>query len=312
MNTAAHSKEAAFKEWREYLKFIGFSCESVRAKRPVLDKFFYNLLRIANYEDMLPDNMKSFLDEMTNHSVEIRDVLGNTLSVFMEIYAPYLDGFTDTECEEIKNSITTEMFTTSATASNATVKKAAEDYRKNQVKAQLFKLWSDKSGGSKNPRAWSEKYRTPILCCVKPSVYAQAKKTFSTLNSSTQSEADIKEALTFLQEADFFTDLASAEFRDECFAKRIIGDYISLLPDINVVRDALESTGVGAYEWNDNPTIRSKVSSMAAAEYNAGGSDQVVSLIDGMEEPDLKKWLIDIVKKDMGLGVKIIINKKEK
>ena len=312
LNTAAHSKEAAFKEWREYLKFIGFSCESVRAKRPVLDKFFYNLLRIANYEDMLPDNMKSFLDEMTNHSVEIRDVLGNTSSVFMEIYAPYLDGFTDTECEEIKNSITTEMFTTSATASNATVKKAAEDYRKNQVKAQLFKLWSDKSGGSKNPRAWSEKYRTPILCCVKPSVYAQAKKTFSTLNSSTQSEADIKEALTFLQEADFFTDLASAEFRDECFAKRIIGDYISLLPDINVVRDALESTGVGAYEWNDNPTIRSKVSSMAAAEYNAGGSDQVVSLIDGMEEPDLKKWLIDIVKKDMGLGVKIIINKKEK
>ena len=85
-----------------------------------------------------------------------------------------------------------------------------------------------------------------------------------------------------------------------------------MLPDINVVRDALESTGVGAYEWNDNPTIRSKVSSMAAAEYNAGGSDQVVSLIDGMEEPDLKKWLIDIVKKDMGLGVKIIINKKEK
>lgn len=311
LNTAAHSKEAAFKEWREYLKFIGFSCESVRAKRPVLDKFFCNLLRIANYEDMLPDNMKSFLDEMTIHSVAIRDVLGNTLSVFIEIYAPYLDGFTDTECEEIKNSITTEMFTTSATASNATVKKAAEDYRKNQVKTQLFKLWSERSGGSKNPRVWSEKYRTPILCCVKPSVFAQAKKAFTTLNSSTQSEADIKEALTFLQEADFFADLASSEFRDECFAKRIIGEYISLLPDINVVRDALESTGVGAYEWNDNPTVRNKVSSMAAAEYNAGGSDQVVSLIDGMDDPELKKWLIDIVKKDMGLGVKIIINKKE-
>ena len=30
-----------------------------------------------------------------------------------------------------------------------------------------------------------------------------------------------------------------------------------------------------------------------------------------MKEPDLKQWLIDIVKKDMGLGVKIIINKKE-
>lgn len=131
------------------------------------------------------------------------------------------------------------------------------------------------------------------------------------MNSSTQSEADIKEALAFLEGADFFDDLASDEFRDACFAKRIIGDYISLLPDINTVRDALESTGIGAYEWNDNPTIRSKVSSMASAEYNAGGSDKVVNIIDAMKEPDLKQWLIDIVKKDMGLGVKIIINKKE-
>lgn len=176
LNVTPRSKEAAFKAWRETLKFIGFSCESIRAKKPALDKFFYNLLRIANYEDMLPDNMKSFLDEMTNHNAEIRDVLGNTLAVFIDIYAPYLEGFTDTECEEIKNSITSEMFTISSTASNAIVKKAAEDYRKNQVKSQLYKLWSDKSGGSKNPRVWSEKYRTPILCCVNASLYAEAKK----------------------------------------------------------------------------------------------------------------------------------------
>ncbi|WP_294386969.1 hypothetical protein [uncultured Ruminococcus sp.] len=310
LNVTPRSKEAAFKAWRETLKFIGFSCESIRAKKPALDKFFYNLLRIANYEDMLPDNMKSFLDEMTNHNAEIRNVLGNTLAVFIDIYAPYLEGFTDTECEEIKNSITSEMFTISSTASNAIVKKAAEDYRKNQVKSQLYKLWSDKSGGSKNPRVWSEKYRTPILCCVNASLYAEAKKAFATLNSSTQSEADIKEALAFIKEADFFDEIASADYRDKCFAKRIIGDYTSLISDIDAVRDTLESTGISAYEWNDNPTIMSKVSSMAAAEYNAGGSDKVVDIIEGMNDAELKKWLTDIVRKDMGLGVKIIINRE--
>lgn len=310
LNVTVRSKKAAFKTWRETLKFIGFSCESIKAKKPALDKFFYNLLRIANYEDMLPDNMKSFLDEMTNHNAEIRDVLGNTLAVFIDIYAPYLEGFTDTECEEIKNSITSEMFTISSTASNAIVKKAAEDYRKNQVKSQLYKLWSDKSGGSKNPRVWSEKYRTPILCCVNASLYAEAKKAFATLNSSTQSEADIKEALAFIKEADFFDEIASADYRDKCFAKRIIGDYTSLISDIDAVRDTLESTGISAYEWNDNPTIMSKVSSMAAAEYNAGGSDKVVDIIEGMNDAELKKWLTDIVRKDMGLGVKIIINRE--
>lgn len=310
LNVSAHSKEGAFKAWRDYLKFIGFSCESVRAKRPSLDKFFYNLLRIAGYEDMLPDNMKSFRDEMANHSTEIRDVLGDTLAIFMEIYAPYLSGFTDAECEEIKNSITSEMFTSSSTASNATVKKAAEEYRKNQVKSQLYKLWSDKTGGTKNPRAWSEKYRTPILCCVPAKDYANAKKAFATLNSSTQSEADIKEALSFLQSAEFFGDIASEAFRDQAFRKRIIGDYISLLSNIEEVRDALESTGISAYEWNDNPSIRSKISSMASAEYNAGGSDRAIGIIDSMEGPELKKWLTEIVRKDMGLGVKIIVNKE--
>lgn len=311
LNVTAHSKDTAFKEWRETLKFIGFSCESVKAKKPALDKFFYNLLRIANYEDMLPDNMKSFLNEMNNHNADIREVLDNPLAVFMNVYAPYLEGFSDVECEEIKNSISSEMFTASATASNATVKKAADDYRKNQVKSQLYKLWSDKTGGSKNPRAWSEKHRTPILCCIKAEHYADAKKAFSTLNSSTQSEADIKDALAFLQRAEFFEDIASSDYRDKWFAKRIIGDYASLLPDIDSVRDVLESTGISAYEWNDNPTIRSKVSGLANAEYNAGGSDKVVDIIEGMDDAELKKWLTDIVRKDMGLGVKIIINKEE-
>lgn len=310
LNVTVHSKDAAFKEWRGTLKFIGFSCASVKAKKPVLEKFFDNLLRIANYEDMLPEHMKSFLDEMTNHITDVREILNNPLAVFMDIYAPYLEGFSEAECEEIKNSITSEMFTASTTASNATVKKAAEDYRKNQIKSQLYKLWNDKTRGSKNPRMWSEKYRAPILCCVGAALYTEAKKAFSTLNTNTQSEADIKEALEFLQKADFFDDIDSADYRDKCFAECVIGDYTSLISDIDAVRDALEGTGISAYEWNDNPSIRNKISSMATAEYNAGGSDKVVSIIEGMDDAELKKWLTDVVRKDIDLGVKIIINRE--
>ena len=39
--------------------------------------------------------------------------------------------------------------------------------------------------------------------------------------------------------------------------------------------------------------------------------DKVVDIIKGMDDTELKKWLTDIVRKDMGLGVKIIINKEE-
>ena len=83
-----------------------------------------------------------------------------------------------------------------------------------------------------------------------------------------------------------------------------------MISDINAVRDTLESTGISAYEWNDNPIIRSKISEMASAEYNAGGSDKAANIIDSMDGPELKKWLTEIVRKDMGLGIKIIINKE--
>ena len=311
LNVSANSKEGAFDAWRQTLKFIGFSCESIRAKKHTLDKFFYNLLRIANHEDMLPDNLKSFYDEMSNHSTDIRDILNNTLAVFIEIYAPYLEGFTESECEEIKNSITTDMFTLSSTASNSTVKSAAEEFKKNQVKTQLYKLWSDKTSGSKNPRDWSEKYRTPILSCVNPSIYTEAKKAFTTFNSSVQSESDINDAIWFLNSSDFFEKIASDSYRDECFAKHFLGYYHNVLNDIEFIRNSLESTGISAYDWNDNPAIKGKIRDLANAEYNAGGSDKIIAGLDSMDAEALKEWLKKAIKKDIGLGIRIIINKEE-
>lgn len=228
----------------------------------------------------------------------------------MDVYAPYLEGFTESECEEIKHSIKSELFIETATSSNAIVKKAAEDFRKNQLKAQLFALWKEKTGGTKNPRSWSEHFRTPILICVNAADYSDAKKAFSILNSNTSSESDIKFALEFIQNADFFTDIADASFRDQRFSQAIVGDFSCLLTDLNTVRDNLEDLAISAYEWNDNPRVRDQITALAHKEYNAGGSDHVIKEIADMGDSELRTWLTEIVKKDMGLGVKIINNRK--
>lgn len=308
LNVSAHSKEGAFKQWRETLKFIGVSCEAVRTKRPALDKFFYYLLKIVNFEDMLPENMSSFLDEMNNRSTKIRDVFGNTLALFTELYAPYLEGFSLPECEEIKNSITADMFVLSATQSNATVKKAAEDYNKGKIKLKLAKAWSENAGGTKNPRMWSEKYQTPILCLVLDDIYDAAKRAFATINSNTASEAEIKEALEFVENATFFGDIANEQFRDRMFMERIVGNYAHLLTDINKIRNALDTLGIDVYEWYDSPAVKNKIRNMAAVEYDAGGSDKAIKTIDGMDSDQLRSWLKQLAKKDIDLGVKIIIN----
>ena len=90
--------------------------------------------------------------------------------------------------------------------------------------------------------------------------------------------------------------------------EKIVGDYAHLLTDINKVRNALDSLGIDVYEWSDNPSVKNKIKNMAAIEYNAGGSDKAIKTIDEMDSEQLKIWLKELAKKDIDLGVKIIIN----
>lgn len=308
LNVSKDSKEGAFKSWRELLKFLGLSCESIQAKYPALNNLFTLLLKIVNYEDILPDNMKMLRDELTIHNTEMHDLLSSPLNSFIDLYAPYLTGFSHEECEIIKNSITEDMFVLSATKGNAVVKKAADDYRKGQVKDQLFRLWSERTGGTKSPKHWSEHYKTPILCCIDPEIYGEAKKAFAVLNSSQHSESEIKMALEFCEGADFFDVIADSDYRNKCFMEQIVGCYSKLLPDITAIRSALEDTDIAPYDWADDPRIKAKIKNMASVEYNAGGSDAAINTIESMPIDQLKTWLKQLAVSDMELGVKIISN----
>ena len=230
------------------------------------------------------------------------------MTVFAEIYAPYLEGFSQIEIEEIKGSISVDLFTASSTSSNSIVKKAAEDFKKNQKRAQLFELWREKTCGTKNPRAWSAKYQTPILCCVPADLYGEAKKAFSTINSTTHSESDIVSALAFIESTTIWDDLGKAEYRDAKFMEVLVGEYAAVLPDIATIRETLDKVPVDPYDWSDSPVIREKIKSMANAEYYAGGSDKALDLIEGMSADELKQHLKSLVQKDIELGIKLIVN----
>ena len=162
---------------------------------------------------------------------------------------------------------------------------------------------------TKNPREWSSRYGTPILCLVDAALYAEAKLAFTTLNSTYQSDSDIHKALEFLTKSKAFFDMIQdASKRDEAFMRVVVGSYTVLLSNPNVVRQALESLPVDVYDWYDSPVVKQKIQQMADAEYYAGGSDKAVELIRKMSDSELKKHLIELVQKDTELGMKIISN----
>lgn len=172
----------------------------------------------------------------------------------------------------------------------------------------MYTIWKEKTGGTKNPRVWSDHYRTPILCCINAEEYEEAKKAFGVLNSSVHNDIDIKNTIDFLNEATFFEVISDSEYREARFRDRVLGVYANILKDVNQVKDFIDTMGIEVYDWSDSPAIQEKIKSMAIAEYNAGGSATAVSTIEKMSDAELKEWLTELVKHDLDLGIKIITN----
>ena len=305
LSSTAHSRSEAFKEWRERLKFIGISCEALKLKLPSLTKVLDTLMKIYQQSDVLADQLKTFHAELVAHVADIRNLLSNDKTIFAEVYAPYLEDLSDSDIGEVKSKLSTGMFELSKTDSNVKVKAAADEFRKNQLKTQMFKLWKDKTG-TKNPFEWSNRFRTPILCCVNEKEFETAKKAFETLNRSWATDAEIKAAISFLESTTLFEVLCDEGKRNEAFVRGIVGEYRVLLPNPDKVRDALERLTVDTYNWRGNPSVENKVKQLAEAEYNAGGSDKAVSKIDMMDDAQLKKYLKRLVKENMTVGIEII------
>ena len=308
LNTSAHSLTETFVGWSERMKFIGISCEALKSKFSELAKIFDTLLKICRSEDILPDQLKVFHLELTVHATEITNLLNNDKRVFAEVYDPYLEDLSVDDIATVKSKLQMGLFNLTKTDCNLKVKETAEEFRKNQLKTQLFSLWKNKTG-TRNPNEWSNLHRTPILCCVSNSEFDKAKKAFETLNRYGATDTEIKDALSYFESTtDLFDNLMNEDKRNEAFKRDIIGEYSSLLSDLDKVRNTLDRLSIDIYDWRENPSVKSKVKHLAEAEYNAGGSDMVFLKIDEMDDAQLKQYLKRLVKDNITVGIEILAN----
>lgn len=308
LNVSCNTKEKAFSAWRDSLRFIGVSAELIKAKRPSLEKVFTFLLKIVNQEELLPDMIKDLYLEINNNKAELLEVLGDRVALFNEVYGVYLEGFSLMEKEEILNSLQIDMFVASASSSNQLVKTSAETFRKNQIKTQMFELWRTKTA-SKSPMDWSDKHHMPILCLVEPDRFDETSRVFSVLNSQYQSDSDIKNVLSWIENnSKLLGQLNDDSYCEQRFVSTMLGDYAVVLPNVDQVRQRLEKMPISVYDWFNSPAVKEKIREMVDAEYHAGGSDRAVKLIENMGDAELKQRLTELVKKDVELGLRIICN----
>ncbi|MDR1733959.1 MAG: hypothetical protein LBR73_03655 [Oscillospiraceae bacterium] len=198
------------------------------------------------------------------------------------------------------------LFLHEKTECNAKVDAAAKEYVRSRLITQLRDLWHERTD-SKDPRDWSCKYGTPILCFVPEAEYTAAKQAFDTIIKGSNSEAAITSAKTYIKNAEWISLLADGAERDKAFSVRVIKKHKALLPELRVVRDRLyAAVSPDPYDWADNPSAERTIETMAEAAYHAGGSDKAVQKVDDLSPEDAKAYLKRLIRDNMTVGLEII------
>lgn len=80
-----------------------------------------------------------------------------------------------------------------------------------------------------------------------------------------------------------------------------------MLTDIDEVKNYLSTRiNADAYDWFGLPEVDTKLKRMAEAKYDQGGCDIALEKIDSMDVADVKRYLKDLIKQNMRVGIEII------
>ena len=300
------SFEATIREWCDKCGYIRISYAAAKNYLDELGAFLAMLHNLKKAGTLLDSQKKGFLDLLVANADNFRNFYNNQVDLFKRVCGYYLDGLSDEEIKEVFATIPAGSFTYEKADYLNTVEAKVKAYKEGLKSAKLKKLWRDKTG-TDTPRAWSKKNKMPILCLVPDAEIAKAKTAFGAVNRAKSDEATIDKAMEYLSTAKFFDFLADDAALDKAFRDGIIKSYAVMLTDIQEVKDYLDSRiTADPFDWFGLPEVDKKLRQMAEAKYNQGGCDRALAKIDEMDISDVKKYLKDLIKDNMIVGMEII------
>jgi hypothetical protein len=307
MNQKNTSFENTINNWCDKCLYIRLSYEYIKDYLEQEPRAFLEILCDLKKANTLLDSQKQkFYNLLVSNTENFKKFYSNQIDLFKQTCEFFLGEFADDEIKEIFESLPTGCFTKEKSEYATTVSEKVEQYKQNSTSAKLKKLWKDKTN-TDSPKDWSEKYKMPILCMVNEKEITTAKHAFELLNKSHVDTIGIENAIKYLENATFFDSLESKSERDKAFSKLIIKDYDVVLNNIEEVKNYLtKRMDSSPYDWFGLPEIDKKLKQMAEAKYNQEGCHKALEKIDRMSESDVKRYLKDLIKDDMAVGIAII------
>lgn len=294
------------REWCDKCNYIRISFALAKNNFGDIAPFMEMLHNIKKAGTLLDSQKQKFLDLLIVNAEGFNQFYNNQVDLFKTVCAFYLEGFTDEEIRGLYQTIPAGTFTMDKAAYTNTVDAKVKEYRSSLGNEQLKKLWKDKTK-STTPREWSRKHLMPILCLIPDSEVQRARVAFGTLNKKHPDASSIEKAKDYLEKATFYKLLEDQAALDRIFTESIIKNYVVMLTDIDEVKSYLDSRiSSEPYDWFGLPEVDKKLQQMAEAKYNQGGSAKALEKIDNMDVADVKRYLKELIKDNMTVGMEII------
>lgn len=293
-------------EWCDKCQYIRISYAAAKNYFDDLGPFLELLLSIKKSGQILDSQKQKFLDLLRIHGTAFIAFRNNQVETFKRVCSYYLDGFSDEEILELYHTIPAGTFTAEKSEYINLVNQKSQAYRNNLGNERLKKLWRDKTGTS-SPREWSKKNLMPILCLISDDELQKARSAFGTINQAHPDALSIDKAIQFIENATFFDKMKDPEVLDRIFSANIIKGYSTMLSDIEEVKNYLDGhITAEPYEWFALPEVEKKLRQMAEAKYVQYGCDRALEKIDKMDVSKVKRYLKELIKDNMIVGMEII------
>lgn len=294
------------REWCDKCGLIRISYAAAKNQFGAIEPFMEMLCSIKRAGTILDSQKQKFLDLLVANAEEFNRFYNNQVDLFKEVCAFYLDGFSDEEIRGLYQTLPTGVFTDDKAAYTNMVDAKAKDYRSNLGNEQLKALWKEKTK-SASPRDWSRNHLMPILSLVSDAEVQNARAAFGTLNRNHPDASSVEKAKEYLEKASFYKLMDDQAALDRIFRDTIIKNYAVMLTDIDEVKRYLDSRITQEpYDWFGLPEVDKKLQQMAEAKYNQEGCTRALEKIDSMDVADVKRYLKELIKDNMTVGMEII------
>lgn len=300
------SFDATIREWCDRCNLIRISYLYAKNNWDELSEFMELLYNMKKSGQIIDFQRQKFLEQVTTNGAAFNAFYNNQTETFKKACTFIVGQFSDDEVRDIFMMLPSGMFTAEKAVYQNAVQTTVEKYVSEQGSAKLKKFWKEKTG-TENPRYWSDKYLTPILCMVSDKDVQTARIAFGTVSKKQPDKTSIENTMEFFEHADFFDRLGSKEERDKAFRATIIKSYSVMLDDVDEVRMHLSDVMTPkAYDWFGLPEVEKQLCQMAEFKYNQSGCERALEKIDDMDVADVKRYLKDLIRDNMIVGMEII------